>query len=90
VAVTNARLSVDRRLVHILENEMKLYASDNSDLMEISKIYPDGGNLIVEGTIMGAMPIRAVVKPAEMRKALGLMSMKTLSVAFLMLFRGSR
>jgi hypothetical protein len=69
---------------------MKLYASDNSDLMEIGKIYPDNGNLIVEGTIMGAMPIRAVVKPAEMRKALGLMSLKTKFSAFLMLFRGSR
>ncbi len=69
---------------------MKLYASDNSDLMEISKIYPDNGNLIVEGTIMGAMPIRAVVKPVEIRKALGLMSFKTMFMAFLMLFRGSR
>jgi hypothetical protein len=75
---------------HVLENQMKLYASDNSDLMEISKIYPESGNLIVEGTIMGAMPIRAIVKPAEVRKALGLMSMKTMLFAFVMLFRGSR
>lgn len=69
---------------------MKLYASDNSDLMEIGKIYPENGNLIVEGTIMGTMPIRAIVKPAEMRKALGLMSLKTMGCALLMLFRGSR
>jgi hypothetical protein len=69
---------------------MKLYANDNSDLMEIAKIYPENGNLIVEGTIMGAMPIRAIVKPVEVRKALGLMSFKTMFFAFLMLFRGSR
>jgi hypothetical protein len=69
---------------------MKLYASDNSDLMEITKIVPENGNLIVEGTIMGAMPIRAIVKPAEMRKAIGLMSLKTMFCAFCMLFRGSR
>jgi hypothetical protein len=69
---------------------MKLYATDNSDLMEVSKIYPVNGNLIVEGTIMGAMPIRATVKPAEVRAALGMMSFKTLFFAFLMLFRGSR
>jgi hypothetical protein len=69
---------------------MKLYASDNSDLMEISKIFPQGGNLIVEGTIMGAMPIRAIVKPAEMRRALRLMSFRTMLSAFFMLFRGSR
>lgn len=69
---------------------MKLYASDNSDLMEVSRIYPQDGNLIMEGVIMGAMPIRAIVKPVEVRKAFGLMSLKTMFFAFLMLFRGSR
>ena len=69
---------------------MKLYTSDNTDLMEVKRIYPFGGNLIVEGTIMGAMPIRAVLKPAELRKAFGLMSARTLGKAFLMLFKGSR
>jgi hypothetical protein len=69
---------------------MKLYATDNSELMDISKIYDDNNNLVVEGTIMGAMPIRAIVKPVEMRKALGLMSNKTKWSAFFMLFRGSR
>ncbi len=69
---------------------MKLYTTDNSDLMEVSKIYPENGNLMVEGTIMGAMPIKAVVKPAEMRRALGLMSFGTMLRAFFMLFRGSR
>jgi hypothetical protein len=69
---------------------MKLYASDNSDLMEIAAIYSRDGNLIVEGTIMGAMPIRAIVKPAEVRKAMGLMSFKTKLSALAMLFRGSR
>ena len=69
---------------------MKLYSSDNSDLMEVSKISREGNNLVIEGTIMGAMPIRAIVKPAEVRKALRLMSFKTLLFALTMLFRGSR
>jgi hypothetical protein len=69
---------------------MKLYMTDNADLMEIFRIYPENGNLIVEGTIMGAMPVKAVVKPAEIRSALRLMSFKTLVTAFFMLFRGSR
>jgi hypothetical protein len=71
-------------------NPMKLYMTDNSDLMEIFKIYPRDGTLIVEGTIMGAMPVRAVLKPAELRRALGLMSFKTMLMAFFMLFRNSR
>lgn len=69
---------------------MKLYATDNSDLMEISGIYPDGDNLIVEGTIMGAMPIRAIVKPAEVRKVLGLMNARTKLHAGRMLIKRSR
>lgn len=69
---------------------MKLYAVDNSNLMEIAKIYPDGNNLVIEGTIMGAMPIRAVVKPAEVRAAMKMMSMRTRIHAAMMLFKGSR
>ena len=69
---------------------MKLYATDNSDLMEVSKITREGSNLIVEGTIMGSMPIRAVVKPAEVRQVFRVMSFRTLLFAITMLFRGSR
>ncbi|MCY4425722.1 MAG: hypothetical protein OXC05_01625 [Halieaceae bacterium] len=69
---------------------MKLYASDNSDLMEVSAISRDGSNLVVEGTIMGAMPIRALVKPAEVRGMFRLMGFKILWFAFTMLFRSSR
>jgi hypothetical protein len=77
-------------LVCVVEFDMKLYAVDNSELMDIARIYRDGRNLVVDGTIMGAMPIRAVIKPAEMRNALKLVSVKTLIFAFVMLFRGSR
>ena len=69
---------------------MKLYASDNSDLMEVETIRRDGNNLVIEGTIMGAMPIRATVKPAEVRRIFRVMDFKTLLFAVTMLFRGSR
>ena len=69
---------------------MKLYSSDNSDLMEVSEISKDGRNLIVEGTIMGAMPIRAVVKPDEIRRAIGGTSWAVKFHVLTMLFRGSR
>ncbi|MEQ8836304.1 MAG: hypothetical protein RID07_05810 [Lacipirellulaceae bacterium] len=69
---------------------MKLYSSDNSDLMTVNSITREDNNLIVEGTIMGSMPIRAVVKPAEVRRVFGVMSFGTLLFAITMLFRGSR
>lgn len=69
---------------------MKLYTTDNSELMDITSITAEGRNLVVEGTIMGAMPVRAIVKPAEIRAAMGQMSMRTKLRAMAMLFRGSR
>ncbi|HKT72164.1 MAG TPA: hypothetical protein VJQ47_04690 [Steroidobacteraceae bacterium] len=68
---------------------MKLYTSDDSELMDIRRIYAADGQLVVEGTIMGAMPVRAIIKPAEMRKALGLMSLGTRWSALRMLLRRS-
>ena len=69
---------------------MKLYATDNSELMEIEKITKEGNNLIIEGSIMGAMPIRSVLKPAEMRRVFGLMNFKTMLFAASMLLRSTR
>ena len=39
---------------------MKLYTSDDSELMDIRRIYSQDRDLVVEGTIMGAMPVRAM------------------------------
>ncbi len=69
---------------------MRLFTTDNAELMDVSAIRAEGRNLLVEGTIMGAIPVRAVVKPAELRSALFLLSPKTFFSACLMLFRGSR
>jgi hypothetical protein len=53
---------------------MKLYTSDNTDLMEVDRLKIEGNNLIVVGTIMGAMPIEAVLTPAELRQSLKMLS----------------
>jgi hypothetical protein len=66
---------------------MKLYGSDNSELMEVSALRPEANRLVVEGTIMGAMPIRAVLTPAELRSALRLLNFKTMVFILGMLFR---
>jgi hypothetical protein len=64
---------------------MRLYTTDNSELMEITKITAEGGNLIVVGTIMGAVPVKAVLKPEDMRGAFKTMSVSTMARAALML-----
>jgi len=66
---------------------MKLYTSDNSELMEVSQLKTEDDNLIVCGTIMGAMPIEAVLTPAELRQALKLLSARTVWHIVKMLFK---
>lgn len=69
---------------------MKLYGSDNSELMDVSRLYRRGNELVMEGTILEAMPIVARLKPAEVRQALKLLTFRDLLFVVSMLFRGSR
>ena len=55
---------------------MKLYAPDNSVLMEISAIERKGNELVVKGKVFGAMPMVARLKPAEARTGLKLLGFK--------------
>lgn len=67
---------------------MKLSLKGNVGLMEISKISTDGTKLIFTGTILGSVPVRAVLTPAEMRKSFSLLSIKTvLAAVWICLFR---
>jgi hypothetical protein len=66
---------------------MQLYTADNTELMEVSALRADEANLVVSGTIMGAMPIEAVLTPAELRKLFGLLSFRLVLHVFMMLFR---
>lgn len=65
---------------------MKLYTSDDTDLMEVDRLKIEGNNLIVVGTIMGAMPIEAVLTPAELRQSLKLLSVGAVVQIIKMLF----
>lgn len=47
---------------------MKILQSDGSPLMDISDVKIVDGQIQVSGKIMGAMPMKAIVKPSEMRK----------------------
>jgi hypothetical protein len=66
---------------------MKLYGNDNSELMEVNAIRPQGKCVIIEGTIMGAMPIQAELRSSELRGALKLLNLKTVLSLIGMLFR---
>jgi hypothetical protein len=66
---------------------MKLMTMDGAELMEVSEIRAEASTLIIEGTIMGAMPTRAVLTPTELRSALKLLKLRTIVSIIGMLFR---
>lgn len=66
---------------------MKLMTSDGMELMEVDRLKTEGDNLVVVGTIMGAMPTEAAITPAELRKAFKLLSVGIVLFVFRMLFK---
>ncbi len=65
---------------------MKLFTSDNAELMDVSELRSENGNLIVVGTIMGAMPTEAVLTPGELRASLKLLNFQIVAALVRMLF----
>lgn len=66
---------------------MKVYGSDNSELMNVSKIERNGNELVLKGKIFGAMPMTAKLRPEEARAALKLLNFKTILFLITLLFR---
>ncbi len=66
---------------------MKLYSSDNSELMDVSAIERDGNVLVIRGKVFGAMPMTARLTPQEARSALKLLSWRVVLFALTLPFR---
>lgn len=69
---------------------MTLVTVDNEPLMDVKSLTPVGNDLVIEGKIMGALPIRAVLTPDQARAALGLIDVKTFFFLLTLLFRRGR
>ena len=66
---------------------MKLLNPDNSVLMEVTRFERQGSSLVIKGSILGAMPVHAVLTPTETRGALKLLGLRLLLFVVSMLFR---
>jgi hypothetical protein len=70
---------------------MKIHSTDKSVLMEVADVRPDRAGILITGKIMGAMPMKAVVEPAEVRRMLGEIGLwKILRIAWLVCFMRKR
>ena len=67
---------------------MKLFTAENVELMEVTSIEASTEGLVVQGQIMGAMPMSAVLTAPELRRALRLLNWKIAFAILRMLVRG--
>jgi hypothetical protein len=51
---------------------MKIFNADGSVLMEVQALERNGNNLEFKGLVMGAMPVKGRLTPAEARTVFGL------------------
>lgn len=66
---------------------MKVYNSDHSELMDVHILSKEGNNLVIQGSIMEAMPVRCVLTPTEVRAAFKLMNWKLILFLITLPFR---
>lgn len=66
---------------------MNLTNRDGSALMNVSELRSEGGKLVVVGSIMGAMPIEAVLTPSALRSSFRLLSLGKIFFILSMFFR---
>lgn len=66
---------------------MKIFGSDNSELMAVNAIERNGNELLIKGKIFGAMPMVARLRPEEARAALKMLDLKTVLFLLSLVFR---
>jgi hypothetical protein len=67
---------------------VKLTTPEKTDLMVVEKVAPHPDGLLIEGTIMGAMPMKAVLSPAELRRGFRFLNARTIMTLIRMMFTG--
>ena len=60
---------------------MRLLSPEGSDLMFVEKVDVVDGNIVVQGKIMGALPMKAILKPDELRSGMRLLNAKLIRTA---------
>ncbi len=69
---------------------MKLYTPDKSVLLDVTAVAPHPDGVLVTGKIMGTMPMKAIVRPEELRAGLRLLNVRLVLTLVAMLFRPAR
>ena len=66
---------------------MKIYGADGKEMMTVTAIEREGSTLVIRGKLFGTMPLTAKLKPAEARKAFGLLNLRMILFLLTLPFR---
>jgi hypothetical protein len=69
---------------------MKIYGSDDRELMDVTSLTRDGNDLVVRGKIFGSLPLTAKLRPREARAALRMLSLRLALFLITLPFRRQR
>ena len=69
---------------------MKLYGPDKSLLIEVKTVSTHPEGIVIEGKIMGAMPMKAILRPEELRGVFKLLTRSVVQRATSMLIQGKK
>jgi hypothetical protein len=64
---------------------MKVFTPEGTELMTITSVEATPGGIVIGGTIMGAMPMKGVIRPSELRAGRRFVSFKLAWRALMML-----
>jgi hypothetical protein len=65
---------------------VRIYTPDGTELMSVTAITPHENGILIDGVIMGAMPMKGVVRPAELRAMRRLIGLRLVWRGLAMLF----
>ena len=66
---------------------MKLYMPDHTELIEVTSVTQHEDGVQIEGAIMGTMPMKAVLRPDQLRSSFRFVTPSLVWTVFTMLFR---
>ena len=66
---------------------MKFYTPEKTELIVITAVTPHKDGMLLAGKIMGAMPMKAVLRPSELRAGFRFLTLRTIFALIGMLFR---
>jgi hypothetical protein len=69
------------------KNSVKLFTLDKTILMDVTGVSPHQQGVLIEGKVMGTMPMKVVLRPEQLRAGLKFLTPGLIWAVITMLFR---